>query len=81
MLLEAAGVTKVFGKLTALDGAALSVGENGEGVCARRPANPRSVRSESPWNDPEFPKTAPARARRGGFEEEDDTKCRIRLVP
>jgi hypothetical protein len=42
-----------------------------------------SLRSERiAWNDPEFPKTVPvARARRGGFEEEDDTKCRIRLVP
>ena len=28
MLLEAAGIRKVFGKLTALDGAALTVGEN-----------------------------------------------------
>jgi hypothetical protein len=34
------------------------------------------------WNDPEFPKTgSAARLRRNGFEEEDDTKCRIRLVP
>lgn len=28
MLLEAAGISKIFGKLTALDGAALTVGEN-----------------------------------------------------
>ncbi|RZI38117.1 ATP-binding cassette domain-containing protein, partial [Herbaspirillum sp. HC18] len=28
MLLEAAGIKKVFGKLTALDGAALTVSEN-----------------------------------------------------
>jgi hypothetical protein len=49
----------------------------------RKETREPSLRSERiAWNDPEFPKTVPvARARRGGFEEEDDTKCRIRLVP